>query len=216
MRPGGSVEAINAAAEAYCGSLNKKSRLIAAPPNHPDYVFQCYQPTKAAQPTTTAKAAPHGAATNQKSVSAQLRKETGRYKVAIFPFGGDTRCDGWNRPRSSELASNARALIQQNESLTLVTLPPTLSNPKSLWERGRRPNAQSAYSIGKDSGVDVILTYWRSESLQIYCSDNAPPYPVDVYLFDVAHQRTYRKTGAEKNLLTMTEQALSEFLAGRR
>jgi hypothetical protein len=42
LHPGGSVEAIKAAAEAYCASSNKRSRLIAAPPNNPDYVFQCY------------------------------------------------------------------------------------------------------------------------------------------------------------------------------
>lgn len=37
-----------------------------------------------------------------------------------------------------------------------------------------------------------------------------------VYLLDMDKQPTYRKGGPEERLLTMTEQALSEFLAVRR
>ncbi len=82
LRPGASVQAINAAAETYCGKLNKRSRLIAAPPDNPEYVFRCYRPTEAVSaptppPTTLAKAAP---ATQPDKERELLRSIAGKWR----------------------------------------------------------------------------------------------------------------------------------------
>jgi hypothetical protein len=219
LRPGGSVEAINAAAEAYCGSLNKKSRLIAGPPNNPDYVFQCYQPTtRTSAPApppkkTVAKAAPRV----QKSVVPTA------YKIAIFPFDG-TGCVGrGSRPADEKFAAQLGALITRNDAMKLAYSyydsslnHPPIKNRRRLW-KGSKPNLTQVVSAGETHGVDAIVMYWRPTPSvgNPDCEGHRPPFPIEVYVIDVKQRKTYRLKGRERNRSAMAEQALSKFLAGR-
>jgi hypothetical protein len=220
LRPGGSVEAINAAAEAYCGSLNKKSRLIAAPPNNPDYVFQCYQPRQAVPAPapsprqTIAKAAP----------AIQKRAVATAYKIAIPPFGDDAKCIGISRRRHEELAPDVAALIKRNPSMQLIYSHydqnlnhPPIEKPERLW-KGSKPNLAQVYALAETHGVDAVVMYWRPESSPgvPQCSARTPPYEIHVYVIDVKERKTYRLKGREQNHSAIAEQALSGFLTGRR
>jgi hypothetical protein len=203
LRPGGSVQAIEAAAAAYCGTLNKRSRLIAAPPDNPEYVFGCYPPTGAVStptppPTTVAKAAP-----------AVRKGTTTPFKVAIFPFGSDSYsgmyswCIGTIRPSHEKLASDIETLIKGNDSLTLAysyydkdrNYPP-IKRAERLWpRRSTKPNAAEVFSLGEARGVDVVVMYWRDAKSGQACVNQMPPFPMDVHVFDVKQRKTYRQRG---------------------
>jgi hypothetical protein len=211
---GGSVKAINAAAEAYCGSLNKQSRLVAAPPNSPNYVFQCYQPTKASTPaarTTVAKAAP------------EIRQGTASYKIGIFPAGGDFATTGagtpWDEKYSAQVLANHLRANASSLSLTYSHYDPGLNQPPiydyaKVWA-GSKPKLPAIYREAETRHLDAVFLYrgmgwWRG-----YGSAPSDPMPIELYLIDVKQKRTYAQKGDTDRLENMEDGLISRLLQGQ-
>jgi hypothetical protein len=218
---GGSVEAINAAAEAYCGSLSKKSRLIAGPPNNPDYVFQCYQPTKpvsAPTPppkTTVAKAAP------------EIQEGT-PYKIAILQASGCFINDGsagCGPLGETEAAQTLAARISRDPALVLAYShydktrnKPSIGKAGRFWTGGatrKKPNLNAVYALAKERNWDGVLMYWGNGD---FIGGNYPAthVPVQFYMIDATHRQVRIYKGMTDTVEKVADQALSKFVAGRR
>jgi hypothetical protein len=224
LRPGGSVEAINAAAEAYCASLNKKSRLIAGPPNNPDYVFQCYQVTKAVSAptpppkTTLAEAAP----------GAQKGASSTPYKIAILPGSGCFINDGSAGCSTAGEEAGALALaahINQDPTLVLVYSyydktrnKPSVGDTTRFWTGGavrKKPKLSAVYALAKERNWDGIFMYWGNGAFA-GGTYSAQHVPVEFYMIDVAQRQVRMYEGMTDTVEKVAEQALSRFLASAK
>ncbi|MCZ6733362.1 MAG: hypothetical protein O7B27_12595, partial [Gammaproteobacteria bacterium] len=222
LPPGGSVQAIKAAATAYCGTLNKQSRLIAAPPDHPEYVFGCYPPTEAVStptpsPTTVAKAAPTiGQGT------------TTPYKIAILPW---KILATWNSQQMDQIvfAGTEQAISGQSNRIRLEysfhrAFPAASQSKvidkgivskqvaKKIW-KGSKPNLDLVIDVGKKLGVNgVLLCRVRVE----YASDDIGCYAIDLsskQSFKVKRTTTGFTYEGEGAVQSAIEEALEKMLS---
>jgi hypothetical protein len=216
LPPGGSIEAINAAAEAYCGSLNKKSKLIAAPPNNADYVFQCYQPTKAVSAPippprkTLAKTAPG------------IQQGTASYNIGIFPGVGDFdfgRGGGtpWAEKYTAEFFANYTRVNVSSLKLAYSYYDPGLNQPRiydytKVWA-GNKPKLSAIYREAGTRDLDAVFLY-RCDGISSIVNW-AGPMPIELYLIDVKQKRTYAQKGDTDRLEKMVQGLISRFLQGQ-
>jgi hypothetical protein len=210
---GGSVQAIKAAAEAYCGTLNKRSRLIAAPPENPEYVFECYRSTQVVQkttpPTTLAKAAP---AVQQDVVPVDEPK-----KIVIFPIGDNSKAcmDGWTRPTHKQVVSTLRRVIQRDSALKFLYVyrPKSSREERKLWGAAEQPNTELVSQLGRGRGADAVLMAYRFAELNVgNCEKHIPPWPIKLHLVDMQSGRTFSVEGAEAQVTKLTEKVLAQYL----
>jgi hypothetical protein len=215
LHPGGSAKAINAAAEAYCASSNKRARLIAAPPNNPDYVFQCYRPTKAVSPstppTTVAKAAP------------EIQQGRTSYKIGIFPAGGDFAATGagtpWDEKYSAQVLANHMRANGSSLSLTYSHYDPGLNQPRiydyaKVWA-GSRPKLSAIYREAETRHLDAVFIYRGTGWWRGYGSAPSDPMPIELYLIDVKQKQTYWQKGDTDRLEKMEDELISRLVQGR-
>jgi hypothetical protein len=214
---GGSVEAINAAAEAYCGSLSKKSKLIAAPPKSPNYVFQCYPPTKTAPPrtppTTVAKVAPE----------IQPGAGSRSYKVGIFPAsggfaGGRGPGTPWEEKYAAQVFVNQMRGNASSLSLAYSHYDPGLNQPRiydytKMWA-GEKPKLSAIYREAGARKLDAVFIY-RSTGMYMGYDVPTDPMPIELYLIDVKQKQTYAKKGDTDRLEQMVQGLISRFLQGQ-
>jgi hypothetical protein len=212
---GGSVKAINAAAEAYCGSLNKKSKLVAAPPNSPNYVFQCYQSTKVAStptsPTAVAKATP------------EIQQGRTSYKIGIFPGAGEFahgRGPGtpWEEKYAAEVFANHVRAGVSSLSVAYSYYDPSLNEPPiydytKVWA-GSKPRLSAIYREAETRKLDAVFMY---HGIGIYTGYNVPsdPMPIELYLIDIKQRRTYAAKGDTDRLEKMEDELISRLLQGQ-
>ena len=142
------------------------------------------------------------------------------YRIAVFPFGGDTPCTSYNRPPAEQIASDLATLIKRNGSLMLAYSyydkhlnQPPIEHPAQLWT-GPKPDIERVSALGEAHSIDAVVMYWRPDpSPGLSCSNKQPPYPIKVCLVDVKRRRLYQLQGTEEDHKGMTEQVLSGFLA---
>ncbi len=222
LRPVGSVQAINAAAKAYCGKFNKRSRLIAAPPDNPEYVFRCYRPTEAVSaptppPTTTAKAAP---AIQKGTVSRP-------YRIGIFPAAGDFGY-GNRGTQEEQTADLLRAQVRTSGPFVLAYsyYHDDLSEPKikardRVWvDAGirKKPNLDQIYRLARERNLSAVVMAW-GDSPDTWGAPgggtDSPGNPVFLYMVDVQRQGVNRRKGTFADVRRMSQQVFADFLKNR-
>ncbi len=156
-------------------------------------------------------------------VGAQATRTTA-YRIAMFPTGGGTKCSYLRRPQQ-KIASDVRALVQDNDSLMLVYShydksldKPSIKKPDRLWKGDvtarMTPNTKLIYTLAQERNIDAIVMYFQPDFIG-YCTDQRPPYPITIYLIDVRQKKTYSRKGHEKDLRAMTSQVIADFMEGR-
>jgi hypothetical protein len=146
------------------------------------------------------------------------------YRIAMLPIGGRTKCAYLRRPQQ-KIASDVRALVQDNDSLTLVYShydeslnKPPIKKPGRLWKGDASarmtPNTKLIYTLAQERNIDAIVMYFQPDLIG-YCQDQMPPYPITIYLVDVRQRKTYFHKGHEKDVRAMTSQVLGDFLQSR-
>jgi hypothetical protein len=221
LRPVGSVQAINAAAKAYCGKFNKRSRLIAAPPDNPEYVFRCYRPTEAVSaptppPTTTAKAAP---AIQKGTVSRP-------YKIGIFPAAGDF--GHLNRGTQEEQTADLlRKQIKTSGQFVLAysyyhdyLSEPKIKAPDKVWADAgfrKKPNLDQIYRLARERNLSAVVMAWGDapDTYGVGYDSESPSNPVFLYIVDVQRQGVNRRKGTFADVRRMSQQVFADFLKNR-
>lgn len=149
-------------------------------------------------------------------------RRTPTYKIAVFPMAITGNRAPLHGDEERPVVSRTEGSVEQNKALRLhysyyaEGVDKNIFRSSPVWSRGPRPAPDEAniYRIASTMQVDgVVTTFYKAAGIQYERSlDSAK---VTVYVFDAQLGKSYEQSGYGRDLDSMLDKALADFIAGR-